>query len=335
MTTPPRTRVPRRPVHGVLWLNKPIGLSSNDALQKAKWLLRAEKAGHTGTLDPLATGVLPLTFGCATKFSQVALDAPKQYRARARLGQTTTTGDAEGSVLAEVAVTQTPAQLQRLLDTVLPRFRGTISQTPPMHSALKRDGRALYEYARAGQVVEREAREVTIHELYGQANTGLAPEIPAYAAMDLIATVSKGTYIRTLAEDIGAAMGLGAHLVALERTATLGHALADCVTLAELEAMDDAQRVALLQPPTCLLQGWPTVQLDAPEAARFITGLRRRGTWPLTPHCIVTGPTGELLGSGHVARGDRTDTELIAQRLLSPIEVQQCAAQFAPALAAA
>jgi tRNA pseudouridine55 synthase len=331
MTTPPRTRVPRRPVHGVLWLNKPIGLSSNDALQKAKWLLRAEKAGHTGTLDPLATGVLPLTFGCATKFSQVALDAPKQYRAVARLGQTTRTGDAEGEVLSTTPITQTPAQLQRLLDTVLPRFRGNIAQVPPMHSALKREGRALYEYARAGQVVERAARDVQVYELYGQ----IAPYLSADAAMHLIATVSKGTYIRTLAEDIGAAMGLGAHLMALERTATLGHTLADCVTLADLEAMDDAQRLAQLQPPTCLLQAWPIVQLESEHAARFLTGLRRRGTWPVMPHCIVNGPAGELLGTAHVARGDRTDTELIAQRLLSPLEVQQCAAQFAPKLAAA
>ena len=158
----PRTRVQRRPVHGVLLLDKPLGLSSNDALQKAKWLLRAEKAGHTGTLDPLATGVLPLCFGAATKFSQLQLDADKTYEAVARLGVKTATGDAEGEVIASAPV---PAITAERLAACRRSSPARMRQVPPMHSALKKDGKALYEYARAGEEVEREARDVTVHEL--------------------------------------------------------------------------------------------------------------------------------------------------------------------------
>src|SRR3954470_1786699 len=158
----PRTRVQRRPVHGVLLLDKPLGLSSNDALQKAKWLLRAEKAGHTGTLDPMATGVLPLCFGAATKFSQLHLDADKTYEAVAQLGVRTATGDSEGEVLGRCEVPAIPPQ--RLAD-VQARFTGRVVQIPPMHSALKKDGKALYEYARAGIEVERAPRDVTVHAL--------------------------------------------------------------------------------------------------------------------------------------------------------------------------
>ena len=157
----PRTRVQRRPVHGVLLLDKPLGLSSNQALQKAKWLLRAEKAGHTGTLDPMATGVLPLCFGAATKFSQLHLDADKTYEAVLRLGQRTSTADAEGEVIAESEVNFTPEKLQ----AVQALFTGPLQQLPPMHSALKKDGKALYEYAREGIEVERSPRQVVIHSL--------------------------------------------------------------------------------------------------------------------------------------------------------------------------
>lgn len=191
----PRARVARRPVHGVLLLDKPLGWSSNDALQKVKWLLRAEKAGHTGTLDPLATGVLPLCFGAATKFSQLQLDADKTYEAAAKLGIKTTTGDAEGDVLETREVRVSEQDLER----VAPRFTGPIKQVPPMHSALKKDGKALYEYARAGVVVEREARHVTIYKL----NMALAHRDPAQPAIKMIVKCSKGTYIRTLGEDIG------------------------------------------------------------------------------------------------------------------------------------
>jgi tRNA pseudouridine55 synthase len=161
MTALPRPRLQRRALHGVLLLDKPVGLSSNDALQKAKRLYRAEKAGHTGTLDPLASGLLPLCFGAATKFSQVSLDADKAYRATLRLGRTTSTGDAEGELLRE-----RPVQVDRAaVELACRRFTGEIDQVPPMHSALKKDGRALYEYARAGVEVERQARRVTIHRI--------------------------------------------------------------------------------------------------------------------------------------------------------------------------
>jgi tRNA pseudouridine55 synthase len=203
----PRTRVVRRPVHGVLLIDKPLGMTSNQALQKAKWLLRAEKAGHTGTLDPLASGVLPLCFGAATKFSQLQLEADKTYEAVALLGVTTTTGDAEGEVLERRTVD--PAQITpERLEQVRLQFTGPIRQVPPMHSALKKDGKALYEYARAGIAVERAPRDVTIHAL----NLALTQDSKAQAAIKMIVKCSKGTYIRTLGEDIGAALGCGAHL---------------------------------------------------------------------------------------------------------------------------
>ncbi len=310
----PRTRVQRRPVHGVLLLDKPLGLSSNQALQKAKWLLRAEKAGHTGTLDPLATGVLPLCFGAATKFSQLQLDAPKTYHAVARLGVTTSTGDAEGEVLAERPVPPEALSPERLA-AVQRQFTGPIAQVPPMHSALKKDGRALYEYARAGIEVERAAREVEIFEL------NLAPALDAYTypAINIVVKCSKGTYIRTLGEDIGAALGCGAHLIFLRRIETGGLGLADCVTLAALEAMNEDARLACLAPAELLLAGQPRVELDAYEAGRFLSGLRRRGAWPDAPAVAVFGQApAALLGAGHVVAG-----ELIPDRLLSPVEVEQ------------
>src|SRR6059058_3585680 len=225
----PRTRVQRRPVHGVLLLDKPLGLSSNDALQKAKWLLRAEKAGHTGTLDPRATGVLPLCFGAATKFSQLHLDADKSYEALARLGVRTATGDAEGELVERREV---PAITPERLAEVQRQFTGAISQVPPMHSALKKDGKALYEYARAGVEVERAARSLTVYEL----RLGLVePDL-----LRIVAKVSKGTYIRTLGEDIGLALGCGAHLAALRRIATGPFTVDQCVTLTELEALPES-----------------------------------------------------------------------------------------------
>ncbi|MGH6626202.1 MAG: tRNA pseudouridine(55) synthase TruB [Burkholderiaceae bacterium] len=307
----PRTRVVRRPVHGVLLLDKPLGLSSNDALQKAKWLLRAEKAGHTGTLDPLATGVLPLCFGAATKFSQLHLDADKTYEAVARLGLKTSTGDAEGEVIAERAVEVSEAQIRE----VTQRFTGRIRQVPPMHSALKKDGKALYEYARAGVEVERAAREVEIFKL----SVAIVPEIQAYIALKIIAKCSKGTYIRTLGEDIGEALGCGAHLTALRRTATGGFDVSQCVTLAALEAMSEAERMACLLPVEALLTDHQRVTLDSDSAGRFLSGLRRRGTWPDAEPVAVFGEQPHaLLGTAHIRAG-----ELIPGRLLSPIEIQQ------------
>jgi len=319
----PRARVARRPVHGVLLLDKPLGGSSNQVLQKAKWLLRAEKAGHTGTLDPLASGVLPLCFGAATKFSQIHLDADKSYEATLALGVTTSTGDAEGDVLR-----RRPVQIDADgLAAVIRQFTGPITQVPPMHSALKKDGKALYEYARAGIEVERAPRAVTIHALEVLALRLDAPQ----AAIDIRVTCSKGTYIRTLGEDIGEALGCGAHLSALRRVATGNFDAAQCVTLAALEAMDEAQRLACVLPVDALLEGFSRVTLDSDNAGRFLSGLRRRGDWSDCAQLAVYGPApsgsqGALLGSAHSVAG-----ELIPTRLLSPVEVSQCVAQHSAA----
>ena len=312
MTATPRARVQRRPVHGVLLLDKPLGLSSNQALQKAKWLLRAEKAGHTGTLDPLATGVLPLCFGAATKFSGLHLDADKTYEATLQLGVTTNTGDAEGEVIERRAV---PAITPEQLEAVRQRFLGRITQVPPMHSALKKDGKALYEYARAGIEVERAPREVAIHAL----NLALAQVDQAQAAIKIEVTCSKGTYIRTLGEDIGRALGCGGHLTRLRRTATGPFVAAQCTTLPALEALDDHERLNLLQPAEALLPDHTAVTLAADDAAKFLTGLRRRGDWVDADRVVVFGdPPRALLGSAHIKAG-----ELIPSRLLSPIEIRQ------------
>jgi tRNA pseudouridine55 synthase len=294
----------------VLLLDKPLGLSSNDALQKAKWLLRAEKAGHTGTLDPLATGVLPLCFGAATKFSQLQLDADKTYEAVAVLGIRTSTGDAEGDVIETRDV---PPVTTEVVASLRERFTGRIRQVPPMHSALKKDGKALYEYARAGVDVEREPRDVTIHSLAIELATDAGRP-----ALRFTARVSKGTYIRTLGEDLGAALGCGAHLSFLRRVATGGFDASQCVTLVAFEAMDEAEREACLLPPEFLLEGHTRVTLGSDDAARFLSGLRRRGAWPDAAQVAVFGPDHKLLGTAHVRAG-----ELIPGRLLSPLEIQQ------------
>jgi tRNA pseudouridine55 synthase len=302
-------------MHGVLLLDKPLGFTSNDALQKAKGMLRAEKAGHTGTLDPLATGLLPLCFGAATKFSQVSLDADKAYRATLRLGQRTSTGDGEGEVTAErpVAV-DLPA-----IHAACAGFTGAIQQLPPMHSALKHEGRALYDYARAGIEVERAPRQVTIHSI----------DIVEWQDTCLVIDVrcSKGTYIRTLAEDIGERLGCGAHLSALRRTAVGALRLEDAITLDDLQAMAEAEREARLLPADALLQAWPEVRLPDDEAGRFLTGLRRRVALAdmakVRVYRVVTADPADpddgrdFLGTAHITAG-----ELIADRLLSPLEVQ-------------
>ncbi|MDA0571879.1 tRNA pseudouridine(55) synthase TruB [Burkholderia gladioli] len=263
-TAPQRPRVPRRLLDGVLLLDKPIGLSSNDALIRAKRLYLAKKAGHTGTLDPLASGLLPLCFGEATKFSQDLLEADKTYEATMRLGIRTTTGDAEGEAIETREVQADRAAIE----AVLPRFLGEIVQVPPMYSALKRDGKPLYEYARAGQSVEREGRQVTIHLL----------ELLDCALPDVSfrVTCSKGTYVRTLAEDIGEALGCGAHLVALRRTGVGALTLEHAVTLDALSDAESAERDRWLQPVDALLSTFVRVQLTAEEAKRFRHGQRLR-----------------------------------------------------------
>ena len=319
---PRKPKLPRRHLHGVILLDKPLGLSSNDALQKVKWLLRAEKAGHTGTLDPLATGLLPLCFGAATKFSQVSLDADKRYTATVLLGQTTATGDAEGEVLRTREVTpemRAPKRLRAACDA----FTGEIDQIPPMHSALKHQGRALYEYAREGIEIERAPRRVTIH--------GIDILHVQCDVLEIDVRCSKGTYIRTLAQDIGEQLGCGAHLIGLRRTGSGGVSLQGTVTLEALQAMTEAERDAHLLPADVLLSDWPEVRLSADDAARFLTGLRRRVTLANAPHVRVYGPAPAsvdhhvLLGSAHIRGG-----ELIPTRLLSPLEVQGMLDQATP-----
>lgn len=328
MSKPPRQ--PRRQLHGVILLDKPLGLSSNDALQKVRRLMRAEKAGHTGTLDPLATGLLPLCFGAATKFSQVSLDADKRYTATLKLGETTSTGDAEGEVLQTRPVTPAQVNAERIAQAC-ERFTGPIEQVPPMHSALKHQGKALYEYARQGIDIERPPRQVTIHRI----------DILSWQGdvLELDVQCSKGTYIRTLAQDIGEALGCGAHLIGLRRTGSGGVSLNGAVTLEALMAMSEAERDAHLLPADILLNDWPEVLLTEPEAARFLTGLRRRTRLADAPQVRVYGPHPEpgslpdrrvLLGSAHIKGG-----ELIPTRLLSPTEVEGMLTQSAPSVAAA
>jgi tRNA pseudouridine55 synthase len=256
-------RPPKKPrdlVDGVLLIDKPVGLSSNDALIKVKRIVNAKKAGHTGTLDPFATGLLPLCFGEATKFSQDLLEADKTYLATVHLGITTTTGDTEGEVLETRDVDVTSEQIE----AALARFRGPILQVPPMYSALKRDGKALYEYAREGITLEREARPVTIHEL----------DLVAYAAPFLTIRVkcSKGTYVRVLGEDIGAQLGCGAHLSALRRVQVGSLTTANMVTLEELQAIENP--LSLLAPVDALLSSFPRVDLTPELAGRFLNGQR-------------------------------------------------------------
>ena len=251
---------PRRRVDGVLLLDKASGMTSNDALQKARRLYNAAKAGHTGTLDPLATGLLPLCFGEATKFAGELLNADKTYVAGVQLGTTTDTADADGSVLETRPVEVSETQLRE----VLLRFVGEIDQVPPMHSALKRDGKPLYEYARAGIEVERQARRVTIAEivLLGFAGT----------RFDIEVSCSKGTYIRTLAADIGAALGCGAHLAALRRTRIGDLRLDGAVTLIDLEGLAPERRDARLAPTDALLADLPRVDLAEADAGRVRHG---------------------------------------------------------------
>lgn len=257
-------RPARRRLDGVLLLDKALGISSNHALQAARRLFNAEKAGHTGTLDPLATGLLPLCFGEATKFSGELLDADKRYLATVQLGITTDTADAEGVVLE-----RRPVNVSRDdAEAVLAGFVGEIDQVPPMHSALKRDGKPLYEYARAGIELERVARRITIHEL----RLTEWMEGPAGDRFAFDVTCSKGTYVRTLAADIGARLGCGAHLAALRRTGIGDLDVAQAHSLDALAALSGEARDDLLNPPDTLLAGLSSACLDPDDAARLRQG---------------------------------------------------------------
>ncbi len=253
----------KRAVNGVLLLDKPVGITSNAALQIAKRLFQAGKAGHTGTLDPFANGLLPLCLGEATKFSQYLLDADKVYRAVMQLGVTTATGDPEGEVLDTRPVNVTPADL----NAAIARFIGTIEQTPPMYSALKHQGKPLYEYARAGIEIERKSRRIHIRAIELCAFDG------TQATLDV--RCSAGTYIRTLAEDIGWVLGCGAHLTALTRTASGGFHLDRAVSLATLENSGIAARDLLLLPVDSLVAYLPRIELNDVESATLLKGQRQ------------------------------------------------------------
>jgi tRNA pseudouridine55 synthase len=284
-------RLARRRVDGVLLLDKPTRITSNAALQRAKRLYRAEKAGHTGTLDPLASGLLPLCFGDATKFAQTLLDARKEYVATLRFGTATSTGDAEGDVIADL-----PADFSRAdFEFALPRFLGRIRQVPPRHSALKHKGRAYYDYARAGVEIPRSAREVDV----------VAIEILDWAppTVTLQVVCSKGTYVRVLAEDLAAAVGSCAHLTALLRTGSGAFRLESAVTLASLEALEPDARDALLLPTDALLAGLPAVTVDAPTAKALTQGRTAAAPEGASGRCRCYGPERRFLGLVDVAEG--------------------------------
>lgn len=294
-------RPPRRRVDGVLLLDKPTGMTSNAALQKARWLFNAAKAGHTGTLDPLATGLLPLCFGEATKFAGELLDADKSYRATLKLGVTTDSADADGTVV----LTRPVSVDLEAWRTAMADFRGEIEQVPPMHSALKRDGKPLYEYARQGIEVDREARRISIHRL----------ELVSFSGDEAVIEVdcSKGTYVRTLAADLGEKLGCGAHLTALRRTRIGRLDVAEACSLEQLEAMAAERRDAALAPTDALIGALPAANLSAAEAARVThgQGLRWKGT-PGTRWRLY-GPEGVFLGLGEISH----DGWLNPRRLLT------------------
>jgi tRNA pseudouridine55 synthase len=272
------------PVDGVLLLDKPARMTSSAAVAKARWLLGARKAGHTGTLDPLAEGLLPLTFGEASKFAADLLDADKAYEARVRFGATTSTGDLEGEITSRAPVTVDGAGLA----AVLARFAGEIVQVPPMHSALKRQGRPLYELARAGEVVERRPRRVRIDALRLLAFDGTE------AVLSIVC--SKGTYVRVLAEDIGAAAGCGAYLAGLRRTRVGPLSIDGALTVAGLESLELPARRARLLPVDALLAGLPRVELGEQEAGRFCHGQRLPLAIAPAPRVRVYGRGARLLG---------------------------------------
>ncbi|KAF0815266.1 tRNA pseudouridine synthase B [Andreprevotia sp. IGB-42] len=251
----------KRKIDGVMLLDKPFGISSNNALQKARWLLSAEKAGHTGVLDPFATGLLPLCFGEATKFSQRMLDADKGYRATIRLGEVSSTLDGEGEITRSGDVDCDEARLK----AVLASFLGAYEQMPPMHSALKFQGKALYEYARQGVEIERQLRQITFYEL----------DLVSFDGITLVVDVlcSKGTYIRVLADDLGKALGCGAYLAGLIRTRTAGFRLEDAVPLDALIEMDLPAREATLLPVDSLVTDLPHLALDAAQTDRILHGM--------------------------------------------------------------
>ena len=289
-----RPRRPRgRQVDGILLLDKPLGITSNDALQKVKRLYFAQKAGHTGSLDPLADGLLPICFGNATKLSAFLLDADKYYWVRVKLGETTTTQDAEGEV-----VKTRPAEHITEADVraVIPRFLGPVEQLPPMYSAVKHEGQRLYKLAREGKEVERKPRTITIHELE---LTHFEPGI-----FEMQVHCSKGTYIRTLAEDMGEMLGCGAHVIGLRRTGVGPYTTEGMVTLDQLNAIFDEDKFQLdklLIPIDSALANWPAVHLNE-DSTYYV----KMGQPVLVPKAPTEGwvrlydANGDFMGVGEV-----------------------------------
>ncbi len=304
-------KLPRRAINGVLLLDKHEGLSSNTAVGWVKRLFNAEKAGHTGTLDPFATGLLPICFGEAAKFSRFMLDAEKGYRATLKLGQKSSTGDTEGEIIEtrEVAV-----DMQKV-DAILAKFIGAQTQIPPMFSALKQGGVPLYKLARQGLEVERAAREINVISLSAVSLKG----------DDLVidTAVSKGTYIRVLAEDIGEALGCGAYLTALRRTATGGFGLKQAITLEALDAMDLSERDATLLPADSLAMALPEIRLDAASAKALQQGKTPCIFAHATPlieftHYRTYDDRGMFLGVATASDCDAKGATLTALRLMTP-----------------
>jgi tRNA pseudouridine55 synthase len=291
---------------GLLLLDKPAGFSSTQALARAKRFLGSRKGGHTGTLDPFATGLLPLVFGEATKFSRFLIDAEKSYLATLRLGMESSTGDTEGEIVARGAVDVDDAAIAR----VLARFLGPQEQTPPMHSAVRIDGRRLYEHARAGREIERAARAVEIRELRACSREG--------DDLTLAVACSKGTYVRTLAADIGRALGCGAYLVALRRTAVGALRLEDAVTLDRLERAGTEGARGLLRPLEVLVAGLPRWDSPAEGARRFIHGQVVEYPGRAGDEIAVFGPEGRFIGVGRC----ETDGRLAPLRLLATAQAE-------------
>ena len=299
----------RRRLDAALLLDKPVGLSSNAALQIAKRLFRAAKAGHAGTLDPLASGLLLVLFGDATKFAGWQLDADKSYLAIVRLGVTTSTGDSEGEVIDRRPVSVSWPQIEAILE----KFRGSIWQTPPMYSALKLEGKPLYLLARAGKTVERRPRSISIHELEALSLRG--------DLLELRIRCSKGTYVRSLAEDMGAALGTGAHLAALRRTKAGSLSVDDATSLEALAQMTEDEREHRLLPLDALLGNVPRMDCGADQEARLRNGQMIEIRQQLVGQCALYGPAG-LIGVG-LANGAGTLRPVRLTAAPAPGQVQQ------------
>lgn len=297
------SKIVRRHIDGVFLLNKPLNISSNAALQKVRWLYRAQKAGHTGALDPLATGLLPICLGEATKFSHYLLDADKRYQTTIQLGTATSTGDVEGEVVESQAV---PLLTEDSISKILKQFEGETTQIPPMYSALKKDGRPLYELARQGIEIERPARPVRISQI----------ELLSFTeqSISLDVTCSKGTYIRVLGEDIAKAMGTVGHLTKLHRIQTGHFQLDEHMTIEYLESLDEVAREQLLLPSYAAVEGLPKLELPLERVKYFNNGQESSVEFPESDGVLVFS-NGQCLGLAEVnAVGRLKPKRLLIQR---------------------